>query len=175
MAFADPLATIKEFSLDEGMHVADFGAGSGAYAIPMARRVGSGRVYAVDVQKDLLETVKREAARERVHNIEIVWGDIEEPKGSKLADRSVDRVLVSNILFQTEHKEQIAKEAARILRPNGLCLVIEWSGSYGGLGPKEAAVVRPADARRIFLNNGFAEAKEVSAGEYHYGILFRRL
>lgn len=175
MAFADPLLTIKELSLDDGMHVADFGAGSGAYAIPMARRVGSGRVYAVDVQKSLLEKIKKEAAHEGVHNIEVVWGDIESPNGSKLAPQSVDRVLVSNVLFQAESKEAIAKEAARIVKPGGLCLVIEWSGSYGGLGPTEEAVVKPAEARRVFLNNSFAEAKEVPAGEYHYGILFRRL
>lgn len=176
MAFASPDLIVNDLSLDEGHHVADFGAGGGAYAVPIARRVGSaGRVYAIDVQKELLGRLKQSALHEGVGNVEILWGDIESPNGSKLAPHSMDRVLVSNVLFQAEDKERVAKEASRILKPSGMALVIDWTASHGGLGPTEGHVVKAADARRLFLNNGFAEVREVPAGDFHYGILFRKL
>jgi len=176
MAFVLPEELLPELTLSEGMHLADFGAGSGAYSLPAAALVGeSGRVYAIDVQKDMLTKLKNEAASRKLHNVEIIWGDVEAEMGAKLAPHSVDRVIVSNVLFQAEDKEKLVKEASRILRPNGLLLFIDWSGSYGGIGPKEDHVVPPAAARRLFASNGFAEVKEVNAGDYHYGIVFRRL
>ncbi len=176
MAFASPEEILKELPLDEGDHVADFGAGSGAYAIIASKRVGSsGRVYAIDVNKELLAKVKNDAAKSGVHNLEIIWGNVENPNGSKLAPSAVDRVIISNMLFQAEDKEGVVKEAGRILKPSGLALVVDWSGSYGGLGPKENDILKPAEVRKMFLNASFAEVKEVRAGEYHYGIIFRRL
>lgn len=176
MAFVSPEKIVWNMSLDEGMHVADFGAGSGAYAITIAKRVGDGgRVYAIDLNKDLLTKLKNDAESAHVSNIETIWGDVEEINGSKLAPNSVERVVISNILFQVEDKVGVAKEAGRILKPNGLVLVVDWSGSYGGLGPKDEHVVPSSAVRKIFLNNNFAEVKEVEAGDYHYAILFRKL
>lgn len=176
MAFVLPDQILREFSLDEGMHVADFGSGSGAYTISASKRVGSsGRIYAIDVNKEMLEKVKRGGAKEGRFNIEIVWGDVDDKNGTKLAPSSMDRVILSNVLFQSEDKGGMVKESCRILKPNGMVLVIDWSSSHGGLGPKEDHVILPADTRRLFLNNGFAEVREVSAGDYHYGIIFRKL
>jgi len=89
MAFADPQQNIRNLNLREGMHVADFGTGSGHYAFALSRAVGeSGRVYAVDIQRDLLGRLKNEATRGRYGNVVISWGDIEQPKGSKLRMKS---------------------------------------------------------------------------------------
>lgn len=175
MAFVSPEEIVKSISLDEGMHLADFGAGSGAYVFAAAKRVGkSGRVYAIDLNKELLQKVKRESIQGGNSNIEIIWGDVEVSKGSKLAGGAVDRVILSNILFQVEDKEGVVKETARILKPNGMALVVDWSGSYGGLGPKESQVITAREVRKLFLNNSFEEVREVNAGDYHFAIVFRR-
>ena len=176
MAFVSPEDIIKSVSIDEGMHVADFGAGSGAYVLAAAKRVGhSGRVYAIDVNKELLEKVKRDAIQNSSLNVEIIWGDVEVLAGSKLAASSVDRVILSNILFQVKDKDAVVKEVARILKPNGMALVVDWSGSYGGLGPKESQVISSRETRKLFLNNSFEEVKKIGAGDYHFAIIFRRL
>jgi len=176
MAFISPEEIIKNLSLDVGMQVADFGAGSGAYSILAGKQVGaSGRVYAIDVNKELLAKIKKDAADQKIFNVEIIWGDVETPGGTKLKDKLIDRVIISNILFQVEDKEGVAKEAARILKPNGLVLVIDWSGSYGGLGPKESDVLSKETAQRFFLNNSFAPARDLPAGDYHFGFIMRRL
>ena len=60
--FTDPQKNIKELGLTPGMHIADLGAGSGFYVLEAAKRVGDkGRVYAVDVQKDILQKIKNRA------------------------------------------------------------------------------------------------------------------
>ncbi len=57
--FSDPKNNIMRLGLTDGMLVADFGTGSGHYAIEASRIVGnSGRVYAIDIQQALVKKVK---------------------------------------------------------------------------------------------------------------------
>lgn len=172
--FADPASNATQFGLQPGMHVADIGSGSGAYVIAMARIVGAGgRVYAVDVQKDLLSRAKRAAAEVGLHNIDIVWGDAEKQSGTHIADHSIDMVLLSNILFQVTNKEAVFSEARRIVKSGGSIIVIDWSESFGGLGPRNADVFTKESARMLGVANGCALAREFSAGAHHYGLVFR--
>lgn len=175
MAFLDPQNNIQQFELGEGMIVADLGAGSGFYTIASARAVGSeGRVYAVDVQKDFLDRIKTSANVENLFNIEVIWGDIEKIGGTKLAEMSVDAVIISNTLFQVEDKDNFLTEVNRILRPKGKVLVIDWSDSFSGMGPHPESVITEAQAEELFKNKGFQVEKQISAGDNHYGIIFRK-
>ncbi len=174
MAFIDPKNNIEQFGLSEGMRVADLGSGSGFYVIESSKVVGGeGRVYAVDVQKDLLEKVKASASLEGLNNIEIIWGDIEKLGGTKLADASVDAVIISNTLFQVEEKDNLLIETGRILRPNGRVLVVDWTDSFNGLGPAPESVFTGQQAKDLFQKNGFVLDKEISAGEHHYGFILK--
>lgn len=176
MPFSDPKTVINHFNLTEGMTVADFGTGSGAYALAMARRVGSaGRVYAIDVQKELLARLSREAKADQfanLTNIEVIWSDLERAGGSKLADQLLDFVLMANLLFQVTAKYTLALEAKRILKPIGRLAVIDWQDSFGGLGPPPAQVIRPEEVKKIMAQAGFRFLKDFPAGDHHYGLLF---
>ncbi|MEK7147518.1 MAG: methyltransferase domain-containing protein [Patescibacteria group bacterium] len=173
--FTDPEKNLEQFDLQKGMRVADFGAGSGFYAFTAARLVGDkGKVFAVDIQKDLLTRLKKEAATKKLLNIEIVWGDLEKEGGAKLKDGSVDRAIVSNLLFQIEKKECLVREAARVLKPNGKVLVIDWTDSFGGLGPEPRAVFDKETARALFENDGFSLERTIDAGAHHYGLIFAK-
>ena len=108
-------------------------------------------------------------------NLEIIWGDVEVKDGTKLADNSVDFVLVSNLIFQTEDKKGLIEEVSRILKPKGMIAVIEWKGSFGGLGPKESEVVREGEVQKLFSDSLFAEYNKFNAGDYHYGIIFVKI
>src|SRR5690606_13333033 len=119
-----------------GMRVADFGAGSGQYSFALAEAVtGAGKVYSVDVQKNLLAKIKNESIKRHLLSIEPVWGDIDKQGGSTLRDNSCDVVVMANILFQLEQKETALKEAYRVLKPRGRLLIVDWSESFGGIGP----------------------------------------
>ncbi|MBI1975739.1 MAG: methyltransferase domain-containing protein [Candidatus Vogelbacteria bacterium] len=175
MAFADPVRNVARFGLREGMKVADLGAGSGAYALEMAKRVGdTGRVYAVDVQKDLLSRLYSEAKAERLTTIEVLPGDLDTPHGSGLGDGSMDFVLVSNILFQAEDGAAVARETYRVLRSGGSAAVIDWSDSFGGLGPRPENIVSREKAARMFIDAGFSDERAFDAGEHHWGVFFKK-
>lgn len=173
--FTDPESNLNHFDVQAGMHVADLGAGSGFYTLALSRRVGpSGRVYAIDVQKDLLEKLKKEALKNHMVNVEVVWGNIEKIGGTKLKESFVDRVIASNVLFQIEEKnrKEFVTEIRRILKPNGKLLVIDWSDSFSGMGPAPKDVVLPATAESLFTKEGFKVETDVSAGDHHWGLIF---
>ncbi|MBI5004982.1 MAG: methyltransferase domain-containing protein [Candidatus Lloydbacteria bacterium] len=173
--FSDPQKNVAQLDVREGDHVADFGAGSGAYAFAIARRVGSsGRVYAIDIQKELLAKLKNEARRENIFNIEIIWSDLDNEKGTALREASVDACVVSNLLFQVSSKEQVIAEVWRILKPGGKILIIDWNDSYGGLGPTNQDVFSKQSAQELLSKEGFVYEKDIDAGAYHYGMIFKK-
>jgi ubiquinone/menaquinone biosynthesis C-methylase UbiE len=173
--FSDPSKNIAELGIDYGMKVADLGSGSGFYTIEVAKKVGpSGRVYAVDVQKDLLDKIKNGAKTAGLHNIEVVWGNIEKLGGTKLREAVADRVILSNTLFQVEPKdrENLALETKRILKTGGKLLVVDWNPG-GNMTPEN--VLTQVSAEGIFQKIGFSVEKNFDAGDHHYGIIFKKL
>lgn len=174
MSFIKPEESIKHLGLSAGKAVADIGAGTGHFTFLMSRLVGpEGSVYAVDIQKNLLERIQKEAEEKNIRNVHILWGDAENIGGTKLKAAAVDAVLVSNVLFQTESKSGLVAEIKRILKKNGKVMIIDWSESFGGLGPDSLHVVSSETARTLFENNGFVLEKSFEAGAHHYGLLFR--
>jgi ubiquinone/menaquinone biosynthesis C-methylase UbiE len=140
----------------------------------MAKRMeNAGHVYAIDVQQDLLRRTKNDAHKHGYKNVEIIWSDLEKPGGSTLADRYLDLVLISNLLFQVEEKLTVLKEAWRILKPRGRLAVIDWSESFGGMGPIKKEVVKKEKALALTKSAGFELLKEFKAGAHHYGLIFR--
>ncbi len=171
--FSSPHESVLQVGLREGMKVGDFGAGSGHYARAAAAVVGrSGKVYAIDVQEDILKHLKLNTHERHAHVIETIWGDIEKPGGTHLRDTSLDAVLLANALFQVEHRANLLAEIRRVLKPSGKLMVVDWAGSYGGMGPVAEQVVSEHEAEDLFINGGFHKVKSFRAGPHHYGILF---
>ncbi|MDO8572692.1 MAG: methyltransferase domain-containing protein [bacterium] len=172
MTFSDPQKNIQQFGLTEGMKIADLGAGSAAYTLAAAAQVGtSGRVYAVEVQKELLSNIKNMAAKQGFFNVEVIWGDIERLGGTKIKDHVLDAVIVSNVLFQAEDKRGVVAEVRRILKPKGRVLVVDWKDSFGGMGPHVDQVMSEQTARDLFENDGFTLDRFISSGDHHYGFV----
>lgn len=172
--FAHPRRNVAALGIEPGMSVADFGSGSGIYVLHIAEALeNSGRVYAVDVQRDLLKRVKNEANRRGFKNVDVIWTDLEHAGSSKLADKTLDFVLISNLLFQIEDKAAVLAEAWRILKPTGRLAIIDWSESFGGMGPVKKDVVTRDAALALARGSGFELQREFSAGAHHYGMIFR--
>lgn len=173
--FINPEKVLEAVSPRPGMRAADFGCGPGFYTIPLARRLGdSGKVYAFDVRPEMLEVVRSKARAQTLSNIETVWADLEVKAGTHLKSESLDLVIVSNILFQVEDKELLAKEAFRILKAEGRVLAVEWSEEKNFFGPPVKARLNRKECEELFLKAGFRFEKEFSAGEHHYGLVFRK-
>lgn len=173
--FLEPDRIVRSFGLEAGDHVADFGAGHGYFTIPMARLVGGdGKVYAVDIQKSVLDIIRARAKIEHLLNIEPVWADLDEPGGSKLKDKFIDFVVIANILFQAEKKEDLFREAYRILRQGGRLAAVEWNEVPTSVGPPMNLRVKKEAAKSMALTSGLEFAKEFDAGSHHYGLLFKK-
>lgn len=173
--FNQPQELVAQFDVVPGMVAADFGAGSGHLTIPLSRAVGdNGTVFAIEIQKEILDRLRSDLSSQGIGNVELMWGDIEHARGTKLKDSSVDRVVMSNTMFQLDEKSGSIKEMSRVLKPDGKVLFIEWSDSHGGLGPVAESIITPDSAKQMFDEGGFSVDHEVVTGTHHYGFVFRK-
>jgi ubiquinone/menaquinone biosynthesis C-methylase UbiE len=176
--FSDPNKIIEDLPVFPGNHVADLGAGSGNYVFALAKKIDSdsqSRIFAVDIQKALLERIDAESQAQGYSCVKTVWGDIEKKEGSRLRQYSMDVVFIINTLFQVEHKEILVQEAHRILKPNGILVIIDWSDSFGNIGPREDHIFTSEKARELSEHVGFLFEKTFNTGEHHYGFIVRKL
>ena len=166
--FTDPVKNLKAFGLKENNIVADLGAGTGFYSIAAGTLVPRGKVYAIELQKDFLETIKSKIKEARLENVEIIWGNVEKIGGTRIGDNIADAVIASNILFQVEDKDKFIEEIKRILKSQGRVLLIDWlESSIMGA----TAVIPKNKAREMFEKKGFVLEREIDAGAHHYGII----
>lgn len=179
--FLEPERIVQYFDLEKGDYAADFGAGHGFFTIPMARAIGNGgKVYAVDIQKPVLEIIRAKARIGHLLNIETIWADLDEPGGSRIKDDFIDLVIVANFLFQAEKKDVVLQEAYRILRPGGRMAAIEWDSpenieiSRFQVGPPAELRVKKEQLKELAMQAGFRLDREFEAGSHHYGILFKK-
>ncbi|MBX4198287.1 class I SAM-dependent methyltransferase [Candidatus Parcubacteria bacterium] len=174
MSFTDPVKNLKNLNLHDGLIVADMGAGSGAYTLAAATHVEpGGRVYALDVQQDLLARIKNNAQAHKITNIEVVHGDIESVGGTRLKEKSIDVAIVSNVLFQLEDKDGFIQELQRILKSGGRVMVIDWTESFGGLGPHQDHIVTEESAKNLFEKAGFTLLNSFDPGDHHYALIYK--
>lgn len=165
--FSNPEKNVNQFGIGEGMKVADFGSGAGFYTKILSERVGnSGKVYSVEVQKDLVKRLESELKESGISNVSVIWGDIEVLNGTKIADNSLDAVLISNVLFQVEDKLGLVDETKRVLKNEGKVLVIDLD--------KEADYsISKEDVINIFSKRGFSYVKDIDVSSSNYGIMFK--
>lgn len=169
MEFLNPEQILNQLDLRPGLTAADFGSGSGGWTIPLAKKINPGRVYAVDVQKEVLDALQTQATASQLHNIKAVAADLEQ--GSSLQTGLLDLVLLTNILFQVKNKAKLLSEAARVLKTGGQLLVVDWKPE-ASLGPTEGRLT--VDQVKELLP-GFVLEREIPAGAYHWALLFREL
>jgi len=171
--FLNPEQNIAILGLHEGMHVADFGSGTGFYTMAAAKKVGnSGKVFSIEVQKDLLKALESNIKDAHLSNVECIWGDIEKINGTKLNSGSMDAIIISNVLFQAEDKLGLIDEAKRILKKDGKILLVDWNESYGGMGPAPHHVVSEKESIDMFKKRDFKIIEKISNLSHHYGIIF---
>ena len=174
--FVNPATVVTHFHIREGDTVADFGAGSGYFIEMLVKLVGEkGVVYACEIQKDLVVKLGQIAHKKGMAQVRPLWCDIEELDGSKIPDGEVDVAILVNTFFQLEDKQTALQEIRRTLRNGGKLFIIDWSESFGGLGPQPSQVVSQEDARAFAEQEGFVFDTSFDAGDHHYGLSFRKV
>jgi ubiquinone/menaquinone biosynthesis C-methylase UbiE len=170
--FIDPEKIIGQAEIQEGIAVADFGCGPGYFSIPIAKIVGQiGRVYALDVLPQALETVQAKAKNSGLVNVITKRVNLEKEMGSKLEADVFDLVVMKDVLFQNQRKDLMIAEAYRILKPGGRVLVVEWGNGASSIGPESELRIAEDELKNIFVQQKFKIEKEIEAGDFHYSFL----
>jgi ubiquinone/menaquinone biosynthesis C-methylase UbiE len=172
----NPTGVLDQLDVKPGEKVADFGCGSGYFSFEFAKRVGAeGQVYAFDVLPSALEAVESRAKTLGIHNLSTKRANLERPEGSTFLQESVDWVVIKDILLQNDDKQAIMNEAARILRPSGRVLVMEWNPDAKLVGPEAKRRLSRGDLDVLIEGAGLRTERELSVGAFHYALILRKV
>jgi tRNA A58 N-methylase Trm61 len=117
---------VEALGLKPGMMVADVGAGTGYMSIKMARKIGpTGKVYANDIQPEMLQLLKKNAEQARVANIEPVLGTV---AGTNLPKGQMDLVLLVDVYHEFSEPEKMLRDLHETLKADGRLVLIEYRG-----------------------------------------------
>jgi ubiquinone/menaquinone biosynthesis C-methylase UbiE len=172
----DPEAVLARAGVRAGFTVADLGCGTtGYFILPAARMVGpAGRAIAVDIIKSILTSVASRARFEGLTSLETLWADCESPGGVKLVDNTCDITLVVNNMYQAKKRGVFLAEAARITKPGGKVVVIDWKTAASPLGPLPAQRVAPEIIKPEAEKVGLTLIESYEPGPYHWGMNFTK-
>lgn len=131
-----PREVIRKMGLRDGDVVADVGCGTGYFARRMARAVApSGRVYAVDIQQEMLDRMQGLLAKEGVTNVVPVLGEADDPK---LPPAALDWILLVDVYHELQQPKAMLAKIREGLKPAGRVALIEYR-----LAGDSAAHIRP--------------------------------
>jgi ubiquinone/menaquinone biosynthesis C-methylase UbiE len=152
-AYQRPDQIMDALQIGEGSVVADLGAGGGWFTVRLARRVRpNGRVYAEDIQRQMIDAIERRMKREGLTNVRTVLGTPENPG---LPPRSLDAALMVDAYHEVVQPVKLLRNLARAMKPTGLIGIVNYKKDGGGPGPEMEARVDPetviADARAAGL------------------------
>jgi ubiquinone/menaquinone biosynthesis C-methylase UbiE len=155
----------------EGSVVADLGAGSGWFTIRLARRVRpTGKVYAEDIQPQMIEVIKRRVARENLQRtVEFKLGTAED---LRLPENALDAALIVDAYHEMDQPVQLLRSAARALKQEGRIGIVEFTKSGGGPGPPMEERVDPDRVIREAKAAGLRLIAQPNILRYQYMLVF---
>ena len=169
-AWQKPHEVVVALDLKPGETVADIGAGSGYFALRFARHVGAeGRVYAVDVSRDMLAHLERQAAEAKLANVRTIAAPPDDPQ---LPEGSIDRVFFCDVWHHIDDQAGYLAKLKKALRPGGQVVMIDFHKRDLPVGPPVSMKI----AREVLLTemaaHGFRLVKEHTFLPYQYFLMF---
>jgi ubiquinone/menaquinone biosynthesis C-methylase UbiE len=162
---------IARLGLKSGDVVADLGAGTGLFALPLAKAVPSGRVYAVELDEGFLTHIRGKAKTENVTNIVPVLGKFTDPA---LPARDVDVAFFHDVLHHVENRSAYVKSVAGYVKPGGRIVVIEFNPGDSPHKAEPDLVVSKEQTAAWMGAAGFAPAEDVQLFADKWFVVYRR-
>src|ERR1017187_4799778 len=162
-----PHEVIAALGIQPGDVVADIGAGTGYFALPLARVLGpKGKVCAVDAQTEMLSLLKEKLDLARVSNVEPVCA---EGDRTEIPDAACTLVFLANVWHEFEDRDAVLREVQRILSPGGRVAILDWRTDVDPAhGPPLAHRIAPADAVEEMRLAGFEQLSSSEVGRYSW-------
>ncbi len=114
---------IANLGLAQNNNVADIGAGTGFFSFPMSELVPKGKVYAVDIQTEMLDIIRKRMKQRGTKNIVPTLGTIQD---TKLPANTIDMVLLVDAYHEFDHPREMMESIFNGLRPGGRVILIEY-------------------------------------------------
>ena len=147
-----PSKAIAMLDLAPDAVIADIGAGSGYYSFRMAGLVPNGKVVAVDIQQEMLDYLKDEAARRKIGNVEPHLGAID---SIKVASNTLDAVLMVDAYHEFSHPVEMLQSIRSALKPGGRIYLLEYRAEDPRVPIKPLHKMSEEQAVREFEALGF--------------------
>jgi ubiquinone/menaquinone biosynthesis C-methylase UbiE len=165
-----PSDVMAALDIHSGMAVVDVGAGTGYFSIPIADWLGaSGVVYAVDLQPEMLELLKKKLHHGKKKNlceIELLQGKAD---CVPLPDRSADLVLLANLWHELDSPEAALREARRLLRPGGKLAILDWRADFSSPpGPPQEHRISDAAVCDMLRSESWVVQVSKTIGAFSY-------
>lgn len=120
----EPDVALDALKLPSGATVADVGAGSGYMTVKMAKRVGpSGKVYAVDIQPQMLTLLRQRLDREKISNVGLILGGYDDPR---LPANEVDLILMVDVYHEFAEPQKMLQRMRESLKSGGRLVLLEY-------------------------------------------------
>jgi len=146
-----PEQVIRRLQLPDDARVADVGAGTGYFAARFARALPRGKVYAIDVEPDMVRYLARRAKREQLANLVPLRGAAADPK----IPQPVDLVFICNTYHHIADRPRYMRGLRRSLRPGGRIAIVDYKRGELPVGPPERHRVFPAQLHRELVAAGY--------------------
>ena len=168
-AWQQPEQVMDALGIADGARVADLGAGGGWFTVRLARRVGpNGRVYAEDIQPQMIESIDLRVSREGLANVDTVLGAPNDPK----LPADLDAVLIVETYPEMTDPVTLLGHVAASLRPNGRVGIIDFKLDGGGPGPPIEERVEPDEVIRDAERAGLRLLTRENFLDYQFLLVF---
>jgi len=167
LVWLPPAEVTAALAVEPGDTIADIGAGTGYFALPLAAAAGPhGKVYAVDAQAEMLAHLRQKLNDGGIQNIELVHA---EAGATSLHHSSCTLVLLANVWHEFDDHAAILRESKRILKAAGRIAILDWRPDVEReAGPPLDHRISAADAMRDLAAAGFVRAAHANIGKYSW-------
>lgn len=165
-----PAEVLQHLALHPNMKVADIGAGTGYFAIPIARTITPGEVFAIDLQTEMLDMLAAKLrASEAPKNISLHQGGAE---SLPLADASIDLVFLANIWHEFDDLDAVLRELKRVLKHGGRIAILDWRADLASPpGPPQDHRISSAEVNNFLASNGCTVTESANIGQFSHMVL----
>ena len=167
-----PSKAIEALDIKTGQVVADVGAGSGYYTVRLAGRVGtSGKVFATDIQPQMLALVRERVLRDRLTQVEVVQAT---PTDSGLPANQLDLILMVDVYHELASPQAVLRQLRAALKPDGRLVLIEFRKESAWVPIREEHKMSVKEARLELEAESYRFERVIDVLPWQHILVFRR-
>lgn len=162
---------IKNMNIKPTDNIADIGAGSGYHVFKMAPMANQGKIYAVDIQPEMLAEIKRQKTNKSIDNIQLILGDEKSPN---LPANSIDKVLMVDVYHEFNFPYEMLLAIKSSLKAEGKIYLIEYRGEDPKIPIKPIHKMTEEQAVKEFELAGFSLVENVDNLPWQHCMVFKK-